>query len=215
MCCRDLSPFSIVNKPGFRTFLLQTGVVKESDDIPDRSSVSCGGLDSVYDLTLQAVKQLIQSSPHAVSMTTDMWTDNYRRRSYATFTLHFCNAELELKSVMLKTVLFAGRHTAENIKQEMMKTAAEFALESKQIVYVTDTGSNIVKACKLAEVERIGCVAHGVHNLITVDGILKTEKLTKIVSDVKAIVHTFVYKTSMLEEEGRRMVQGVNPSNPE
>jgi len=64
-----------------------------------------------------------------------------------------------------------------------------------------------VKACKLAGVERLGCVAHGVHNLISVDGIENTALLKKVVSDMKTIVHTFVYKTSMLEEEGRRMVQ--------
>ena len=207
MCCRDLSPFSIVEKPGFRTFLQQTGVVKDLSEIPDRSSVSRGGLDSVYDSTMQAVKQLIQSSPHVVAMTADMWTDNYRRRSYITFTLHFCNVDFELKSVTLKTVLFAGQHTGDNIKQEMIKTADEFLLDGKKIIYVTDNGSNIVKACKLAGVERLGCIAHGVHNLITVDGISKTESVKKIVSDVKDIVHKFVYKTSMMEEEGRKMVQ--------
>ena len=131
MCCRDLSPFSIVDKPGFRTFLQQTGVVKNSSDIPDRSPVSHGGLDSVYDSTLDAVKQLIQTSPHTVAMTTDMWTDNYRRRSYATFTLHFCDANFHQQPVMLKTMLFPGRHTGENIKQEMTKTVAEFGLDSK------------------------------------------------------------------------------------
>ena len=167
--------------------------------------MSRGGLDSVYDSTMQAVKQLIQSSHHVVAMTTDMWMDNYRRRSYITFTLHFCNVDFELKSVMLKTALFAGQHTGDNIKQEMIKTADEFGLDGKKIIYITDNGSNIVKACKLAGVERLGCIAHGVHkNLITVDGISKTESVKKIVRDVKDIVHTFVYKTSMMEEEGRK-----------
>ena len=207
MCCRDLSPFSIVDKPGFRVFLQQTGVVKDLSEIPDRTSVSRGGLDGVYDATLKAVTSLIVTSPDVVAMTTDMWTDNYRRRSYITFTLHFCNADFELKSVLLKTVLFTGKHTGENIKEEMTKTASEFGLESKNIVYVTDNGSNVVKACKLAGVQRLGCVAHGVHNLITVDGLSKTDLLKKLVSDVKDIVHTFVYKTSMMEEEAHRMIQ--------
>jgi len=207
MCCRDLSPFSIVDKPGFRTFLMQTGVVKDPSDIPSRTSLSRGGLDSVYDSTMQAVKQVIQNSPRVVAMTTDMWTDNYKRRSYITFTLHFCNGDFELKSVTLKTVLFEGSHTGDNIKNEMKKTATEFDLDSKTIIYVTDNGSNIVKACKLAGVQRLGCVAHGVHNLITVDGISKTPELKRVVADVKDIVHAFVYKTTMLEEEGRQMVQ--------
>lgn len=207
MCCRDLSPFSIINKPGFCALLQQYGIVRDPAEIPDRTSLARAGLDGVYESNLQAVKQLVVTSPLVVAMTTDMWTDNYRRRSYITFTLHFCNAEYELKSVVLKTVLFTGSHTGENIKKEMIDTTTEFGLESKKIIYVTDNGSNIVKACTLAGLERIGCIAHGVHNLITVDGMSKSSSLTRIVKEVKNIVHAFVYKTQLLEEEGRKMVQ--------
>jgi hypothetical protein len=88
----------------------------------------------------------------------------------------------------------------------MIVTTTEFGLESKKIIFVTDNGSNIVKACRLAGVERMGCIAHGAHNLITVDGMSKSSSLTRIVNDVKGIVHVFVYKTQLLEEEGRKMV---------
>jgi hypothetical protein len=184
-----------------------TEIVRDPAEIPDRTSLARAGLDGVYESNLQVVKQLVVTSPLVVAMTTDMWTDNYRRRSYIAFTLHFCNAEYELKSVVLKTVLFTGSHTGENIKKEMIDTTTEFGLESKKIIYVTDNGSNIVKACTLAGFERMGCIAHGVHNLITVDGMSKSSSLTRIVKEVKDIVHAFVYKTQLLEEEGRKMVQ--------
>ena len=153
MCCRDLSPFSIVEKPGFSTFLLQTGVIRDLDDLPTPEAVSRGGLNNIYETTLDAVKQLIETSQGIVAITTDMWTDNYRRRSYIAFTLHFCNKEYELQSLTLKTVLFEGAHTGENIKREMEATAKEFGFDSKKTIYVTDNGSNIVKACNLAKVE--------------------------------------------------------------
>ena len=89
----------------------------------------------------------------------------------------------------------------------MIVTTTEFGLESKKIIYITDNGSNIVKACNLAGVERMGCIAHGIHNLITVDGMSKSSSLMRIVNDVKGIVHVFVYKTQLLEEEGHKMVQ--------
>src|ERR1051325_11414896 len=89
----------------------------------------------------------------------------------------------------------------------MEATAKEFGLDLKKTIYVTDNGSNIVKACNLAKVERLGCIAHGVHNLITVDGILETNEIKAVVDSVKDIVQTFVYKSSLLEEEGRNMVQ--------
>lgn len=75
----------------------------------------------------------------------------------------------------------------------------------KNIIYVTDNGFNIVKACKLAGVEQLGCIAHGVHNLITVDGISKTESVKKIVRDAKDIVHIFVY---VIDDGGGRTQNG-------
>jgi hypothetical protein len=187
---------------------LQTGLVGNSDDIPTADALSGGGLDSVYDATLDAVKQLIKASKTAiVAMTTDMWTDNYRRRSYAAFTLHFCNDDYDMKSMTLKTVLFEGAHTGENIKEEMEKTAKEFGIQSRKIIYVTDNGSNIVRACPLAKVERLGCIAHGLHNLITVDGISKTPEIKAVVDSAKEITKTFMYKSSLLDDEGRKMFQ--------
>jgi hypothetical protein len=53
----------------------------------------------------------------------------------------------------------------------------------------------------------MGCIAHGVHNLITMDGMSKSSSLTRIVNNVKGIVHVFIYKTQLLEEKGHKMVQ--------
>jgi polyhydroxyalkanoate synthesis regulator phasin len=187
---------------------MQTGIVKNLADIPTSDALSRGGLDSVYDTTVDAVKRMIErTKTGTVAMTSDLWTDNYRRRSYAAFTLHLCNDDYELKSMTLKVSLFEGAHSGENIQREMEATATEFGLQSKKIIYVTGNGSNIVKACRIAEVERIGCIAHGLHNLITVDGISKTHEMKMVVDQAKDIVKTFVFKSTMLEEEGRKMVQ--------
>jgi hypothetical protein len=145
-------------------------------------------------LLLHDVKQLIDDTANSaiVAMTTDMWTDNYRRRSYAAFTLHFCYDDYEMKSMTLKTALFEEDHTGEKIKQEMEPTATEFGIQSKKIIYVTDNGSYIVKACRLAKVERLGCIAHGLHNLITVDGIAQKPEIKAVVDIAKDIVKKFV-----------------------
>jgi hypothetical protein len=207
MCCRDLEPFQTVEKRGFRMFLLQNGVVKNEDEIPVRTTISRGGMNSIYDATFNAVREILQLSPGTIAVTTDMWTDNYRHRSYITFTGHFCTEDFNLRNITLRTSVFEGKHTGENIKKEMEKTMKAFGLEQRKCVYVTDNGSNIVKACKLANVDRFGCTAHALHNLITVDGISKTDEVSSLVSMCKEIVKAFVYKTSMMEEENEEMVQ--------
>jgi hypothetical protein len=98
----------------------------------------------------------------------------------------------------LKTALSEGAHTGEKIKQEMEQTATEFGIQSKKIIYVTDNVLNIVKACRLAKVERLGCIAHGLHNLITVDGIAQTSEIKAVVDMAKDIV-----KSSRLDDEDK------------
>jgi len=64
-----------------------------------------------------------------------------------------------MHDVILRTVVFPEAHTGENIKAAMCATVEMFGLQDKHIVYVTDQGSNVVKACRMAGVERYGCVA--------------------------------------------------------
>jgi len=54
-------------------------------------------------------------------------------------------------------------------------------------------------------VDRFGCVAHGLHNLIVVDGISKCAELKELIVKVKDTVKTFTYKTSLCEDEAAKM----------
>ena len=118
MCCRDLCPFNIVERSGFKHFLLLRGVIKNEDQLPCRQTLSRGALNYVYDSLLQNVNNLIQKSSKTIGMTMDMWTDNYRRRSYITFTLRFCADDFKLHDLTLRTSLFESTHTGEHIKRE-------------------------------------------------------------------------------------------------
>jgi len=66
-------------------------------------------------------------------------------------TYHFYIAlhitDFDIKSIMLKLVPYIGQHAGENIDEEVSKVVSDFGLDSKQIVYFTDNGYNIVKAC--------------------------------------------------------------------
>jgi len=170
--------------------------------IPEPETLSRSALNDVYDATRLKVDELIRSaSPDVVGMTTDMWTDNYRRRSYIAYTLHFISPDFTLHSLTLKTSVFQTDHTGENIKADMLTTHSEFNLDDKKIVYVTDQGANIVKACKLALVERFGCIAHGLHNLVVKDGLSKVAQLQDIINKAKAVVTTLNYKAALMEKE--------------
>jgi len=181
-------------------------LVSQEDEIPAATTLSRTALNTVFDETVAKVKELIQQqSPKTVGVTTDMWTDNYKRKSYMSVTLHFCSPEFQLHSLVLRTAVFSKAHTGVNIQAELEHVCEQFGLHDKKFVYVTDQGSNIVKACRLLGVERYGCMAHGLHNLIVVDGISKCAELQELIVKVKDAVKTFTYKTSFLEEEAAKM----------
>jgi hypothetical protein len=119
--------------------------------------------------------------------------------------MHFSTADFCMHNIVLRTVVFPESHTGENIKAAMDETVRLFGLQDKRIIYVTDQGSNVVKACKLADVERYGCVAHGLHNLIMTDGIGKCDLARTIIDKVKELIKSFTYKTSFLENEAREI----------
>ena len=50
-------------------------------------------------------------------------------------------------------------------------------------------------------------VAHGLHNLITHDGLGKCDEVKNIVDRVKDIIKTFTYKSRLLEQEAERIEQ--------
>ena len=195
----------MVEKSGFVMFLVQNNVISQPNDLPAATTLARSALNTVYDETLGKVKELLQQAPQTVGVTTDMWTDNYKKRSYMAVTVHFCSSDFRMHSVVLRTAVFSEAHTGYNIQAELENTCDQFGLQDKKLVYITDQGSNVVKACKLMGVERYGCVAHALHNLITVDGVSKCPELQALIVKVKNIVKTFTYKINLLESEAAKM----------
>lgn len=207
MCCKDLTPFEVVEKEGFRQFLIQRNAIPSTDLLPCARTLARSALNTVYDETKAHVIAAIATSSNVVAVTTDMWTDNYRRRSYMTATLHFVSPDFEIHDLVLRTSVFDGIHSGENIKKEMTDMLKVFNMTDKTIIFVTDQGSNVVKACKLMNADRYGCVAHGVHNLIMVEGIRGCSQLSALLDKVKDIVKLFTFKSNLLENEAIEMSQ--------
>lgn len=59
---------------------------------------------------------------------------------------------------------------------------------------------NMKKTCNLGSYENISCVGHALHNLVTVDGIKKTEPIKMLLKKVKEIVKALRYRTDEFEK---------------
>lgn len=70
---------------------MKYGVIKELQELPDRTTLSRSALDDVYRSMHGQVKKTVVQGPRFCAITYDLWTDSYRRRAYITFTCHLVN----------------------------------------------------------------------------------------------------------------------------
>lgn len=165
LCC-DLLPFSIVEKRGFNDFWNECQFTRNK--IPSRTTVSGSALDETYLCFKTRLIQVLTFAPTFGTITTDFWKDKYKQMSYITYTYHFID-NWKINSYVLKTCAFDQSATAENIITHYENTLTDLKLTNKKVIFVTDGGSNLKKACRLMNVIRLDCIAHKIHLLITKD----------------------------------------------
>lgn len=138
------------------------------------------------------------------SISLDCWTDKTRRATYFGLTIHFLS--LENNCLVLNDRVLAIRElSAETkdgsyLKEKVKEYLNEFELTpyiDHNIVFVSDRGSNIVKA--LNSFKRINCFSHMVHN--TTEKMLDKNRTVAIVTGIvkyfKCNGHNALFKTTL------------------
>ncbi|CAM4695518.1 unnamed protein product [Leuciscus chuanchicus] len=152
MCSQDLKPFSIVEGQGFIEVakeLINIGAkygssAEVEDVLPSARTVSRHVEDEYKKVKKHVIDELKQCPDWAV--TTDLWAEERTNTHYITVTVHYI-----LGWKLLNRVLAS---------REIM---GEFGILSKDVVVVTDNGSNVVAAFK--DYTRLSCAGHTI-NLI-------------------------------------------------
>lgn len=198
---KDLLPFHTINKVGLQDFLYKYKVISSNEDLPDPTTLSRTALLDVYESMLLIVKNEINNGTRFCTLTFDLWTDNFRRRNYITFTYHHITKHFALESFTLTTKAVTGRHTGEAIANEINLLIEKFNLKHKDIYVVTDCGSNVKKAITMTRLNNHFCLGHALHNLVSVDGIEYVSEIELLVRRVKRIVRALRFKSVELEDE--------------
>lgn len=120
-----------------------------------------------------------------------------------TYTYHFVNKNWCLESRVLKTSLFEGSHTGQNLCNDYKRMITEYGLENKKVVCITDSAPNMVLACRLIDNKRIPCIAHKTNSLIQKD--LMADSSSKILRDLLKKVREGQSKLLYRREEMRAM----------
>jgi hypothetical protein len=92
-----------------------------------------------------------------------MWTDDYRKISYISLTVHYIDETWQINEQILAASKFPDlKHTANNIKKVILNILKSYNLTPdsmmKRYMFVTDSGSNFVAAFK--GLNHMPCFAH-------------------------------------------------------
>ena len=110
------------------------------------------------------LNELICSS--SIAITTDMWTDNFRKLSYLDVHAFWVSKEFTLKHCLLAVEHFGtDSHTGDNILRHFKQITEEYGLISFSAPVVTDKGSNMVSG--LRDSPRLNCICHRLHTVFT------------------------------------------------
>lgn len=178
-CSQDIRPMDIVAGSGFKNlanYLISVGSkygeVSAENLLPHPTTVQRNMLkitDIKREVVIDHVRSFIEEE--LVAATTDMWTDNYKKMSYISLTLHFIEDwKLKMNNVYTGQFPIEERKTGENIRKCLKKFFVSWRIDSPQnniltkLTWVTDQGSNIKSA--LEGVNRINCAAHMLSNTL-------------------------------------------------
>ena len=105
------------------------------------------------------------SASHRVSVTTDIWTSQCSTNSFIGVTVHFVNPEkCQREYYRICCREFSGSHTGIAIAKKLRDIFEEFGIEHKVFRILTDSASNMIKACRdinELDIDTVGSLERG------------------------------------------------------
>lgn len=206
MICIDFQPISLVDNKGFQELLNH---LEPRYTIPSRKTFANKILRDMYTGVSLKIKSELLQAKH-IAITTDMWT-SIANVDYMAVTAHFYKTEdhtLTLTHKCLEVVPFPEvSHTADNLKNFLVKVLREWEISNKVVAVVRDNGADISAALERSQYEAVSCVAHTLQ-LVVKDGLMDNPKIKNIIKKAKQIVGSFKHSaknTKLLKDCQRQL----------
>lgn len=175
-------PFTVVDDTGFRR-LMEHAEPRYSfkSEKYYRTTV----LEEIYKKVQQHIKVLVSSKDKEpfLSFTTDCWSGD--TESLLSLTCHFIDEKWKRKQVVLNVKAMTGSHTGEYISEMFLAMLEQWhILPDRVFLVLRDSGANMVKGLKLAEVADLSCSAHTLQLVIN-EGIASQRAIVDIIAKLK------------------------------
>lgn len=139
--------------------------------LPSRRTITDQNLPEMYhqkkaDILHEIVSLKKSMKIPCVNLTTDIWS-SISMEPYISLTMHYLNCEFELCARTLETVYVADQKTGVNLAEVITELLETWGLSKTDIrAITTDSASNMIKMGREANLFRIPCFGHILHNAI-------------------------------------------------
>ncbi|CAF4667093.1 unnamed protein product [Rotaria sp. Silwood2] len=202
-----MRPFSIVTDPGFKRILQECrefqseGELLIDDLLPSdrtvRNEVDRAAAQGRNILKTKLIAAAAED--YRLSISPDIWSDRYRHISYLGASAHFVDENGFFYCFDLFCTEFKWKKkTAVNVLKMLEDELTVFRLKElmNKITFVTDRGSNLIKAMMAFHV--LFCIAHRLNNVLKKTFYQETKKKKKTISPAKNLtISTSVHRTEI------------------
>lgn len=182
MIAVDFHRLSIVDDAGFRRFVSK---LQPMYKLPTRQVLFDTLLEQQYTRALNERRIDVQQAT-SVCLSAEGWTA-LNGDHYIALTAHYLGPQLDAKSCLLDCFAYNDKHSAVEIKDELVRIAEQWCVHTKVIAVVSDANQNIITAVQLAGWPHMPCFAQTL-NLIAEEAL---KEIVDITSRVRAIVDYF------------------------
>lgn len=178
-CATDVRPFEIIAGHGFLRLaqhFVSLGAKYGDFDvkriIPHPTTIS-RHVSHVKNLKQQEIFPIIQQAIQnkECAATTDGWTEDHKKNHFVNMTVHYFNDKFVFqKNVLFTSLLNVKSKTGVEIRKELKRRFTLFGFDENEIYdmpFVTDQGSNFVKAMKAQNYKARKCYAHGINTVLS------------------------------------------------
>uniref|UniRef100_A0A8C5QMC0 BED-type domain-containing protein n=1 Tax=Leptobrachium leishanense TaxID=445787 RepID=A0A8C5QMC0_9ANUR len=202
MMVTDNQPFTVVSDSGFKRVM---SIAEPRYTLKSEKYYRTEMLPRIHDKVMQKVKTMLQpeNAGNALSFTTDCWTGP--TESLMSLTCHFIDAGWTRRQLVLNTKVMQGSHTGEYIKEMFLGMLDDWAISKDRVMLVLrDSGANMVKGMRLAEVSDLSCMAHTLQ-LVVNEGLSSQRALIDIIAMLKRCATHFHH--SIIAKQRLRSIQ--------
>lgn len=189
-----MRPFSVVEQ---KEFVNLVKTLEPRYELPSRTFFSKTAVPKRFNEMKDMIIDKLKTA-RKFSCTSDMWS-SVTGEPYLSLTVHYID-NWALKTHCLRTVFMPESHTGDNICNLLKDVLNEYGCDLSNVVsFTTDSGANMVKACRDMGVTRLPCFGHVLHNAIT-NSLVQHQSLNNLLKECRAIIGAFSHSYRMKSE---------------